>query len=333
MLLEQADDGERRPRRHERLALLPHVAAVLDRLDDRRPRRRAADAELLQALDQRRLGVARRRRGGVAARLERLDVDDVAGRAAAGSSSSRSSGRRGVVALVAGLDVDLAVAGERDRRARGGELGVAAVGRRVGADAHGDGVAEGVGHLAGQRALPDQPVQRQLVAVELAGDLLRRAQRRRRADRLVRLLGVLHPRRVATRRRRQERRRRTRTAIVAAHGVQRLLGQHDGVGAHVGDVAALVQTLGDAHHLRRRPAQLPAALLLQRRRHERRLRLRAVRLVLDAADGERGRLERRGERSRRRLVEDDGVTDEPAGRVEVLAGGDAASVDGDEGGA
>ena len=40
VLFEQADDGERGPGRDQRLTLLPHVAAVLDRLDDRGPRRR-----------------------------------------------------------------------------------------------------------------------------------------------------------------------------------------------------------------------------------------------------------------------------------------------------
>ena len=60
MLLQQPDHGERHPRRHQRAALLVHVAAVLDGLDDRRVRRRPADAQILERLDQRRLGVARR---------------------------------------------------------------------------------------------------------------------------------------------------------------------------------------------------------------------------------------------------------------------------------
>ncbi len=63
VVLQQADHREGHQRRDERRALLPDVAAVLDRLHDRRVRRRAADAQLLHRLDQRRLGVARRRRG------------------------------------------------------------------------------------------------------------------------------------------------------------------------------------------------------------------------------------------------------------------------------
>ena len=72
VLLEQPDDGERGPRGDERLPLLPDVAAVLDGLDDRRPGGRAADAELLEPLDQRCLRVPSRRGGGVPVRVDRL---------------------------------------------------------------------------------------------------------------------------------------------------------------------------------------------------------------------------------------------------------------------
>ena len=69
-------------------------------------------------------------------------------------------------------------------------------------------------------------------------------------------------------------------------GVQRRLRQRRRVGAHVGDVAVLVQPLRDAHRGLRREPQLAAGLLLQRRGHERRGRAAAVRLVLDRADRE-----------------------------------------------
>ena len=49
----------------EPAVLEPHVPAVLDRRDDRRVGRRPADALLLELLDERRLGVARRRLGEV----------------------------------------------------------------------------------------------------------------------------------------------------------------------------------------------------------------------------------------------------------------------------
>jgi hypothetical protein len=69
---------------------------------------------------------------------------------------------------------------------------------------------------------------------------------------------------------------------------------------------------------------------LERRRHERRLRRRAVRLLLDAADAERRRLERGGEGAGGRLVERDDVSDDPTVVSEVLAAGDATPVDGDQ---
>src|ERR687888_533365 len=59
--LEQAHDRERDERRDERRPLLEDVAAVEDRAEDRRVRRRPADAEILERLHERRLGVARRR--------------------------------------------------------------------------------------------------------------------------------------------------------------------------------------------------------------------------------------------------------------------------------
>ena len=69
MLAQQLRHGERGEARHERLALPEHVAAADDRGDRRRERRRPADAEPLQLLDQRRFGEPRRRRGLVPLRL------------------------------------------------------------------------------------------------------------------------------------------------------------------------------------------------------------------------------------------------------------------------
>ena len=73
-------------------------------------------------------------------------------------------------ALVAGLDVGLEEAGEGDRAAAGGELdglvGGAAAGQP---DAH--RLPDGVGHLRGDGALPDQLVEPELVAGQLRGQL------------------------------------------------------------------------------------------------------------------------------------------------------------------
>ena len=68
VLLHQTNDGECSPGGNERLTLLPHVAAVLHGLDDRGPRGRSADLQLVQPLDQRRLRVTSGWHGGVAVR-------------------------------------------------------------------------------------------------------------------------------------------------------------------------------------------------------------------------------------------------------------------------
>ena len=182
--------GERQPRRHQRGAALEDVAAVDDGAEDRGVRRRAADAALLQRPDQGRLGVAGRRltsRGRPARATARRAASPWRSCGSRRSRSSSSSRRVVVAALLVGGEE----AAEGDDRAGGRELGVAAVrGRR--AEPHRDGLAAGVGHLRGDGALPDQLVERELVAAELAGQLSGRAERvTGRADRLVRLLRVL----------------------------------------------------------------------------------------------------------------------------------------------
>ncbi len=239
--------------------------------------------------------------------------------------------------VVAGLflrrDIDGAVAGEGDRGARRRELAVGQFARcpigGVRCEAHADGDTGGVGHLRRQGALPDQPVEREFLAVEFGSETLRRPIRRGRADRLVGLLGVLHLRRVLL---------RCSVEIVGAVLTRDgcpcclhcLVGQHDVVRTHVGDEAALVQPLGDAHHLRRRQAQLATAFLLQRRGHERRLRRRAVWLLLDRPHGERGVAQAIGQPAGTRLVERHGLGRHLTLGIEILAGGNPVAADGDE---
>ena len=94
--LEQLHLGERGPRGDERAALLEHVVAAEDGLDHRRVRRRASDAAVLELLHQARLGVARRRLGGVtrrrAARGTRPSSPSSSGGRIASRSSSSASG-------------------------------------------------------------------------------------------------------------------------------------------------------------------------------------------------------------------------------------------------
>ncbi len=267
VLLHEPHDGEREERRHQRGPALHDVAAVDDRAHDRGVRRRAADAALLERLHERGLGVARRRVRRVALGVEAQGGERVA-------DGERRETALGVVAVPVRVVVDRLLvrreeAAEGDHGAGHRELRVATVGRD-GAETDRRGLAPGVGHLRGDGALPDEVVEREVVAAQLAGDLRRRTEHvARRADRLVRLLGVLHLAVVAA---------RHLGHVVAAvelsglraRGVDRRLGQRRGVGTHVGDVAALVEALRDAHRALRAPAQLAARLLLERGGHERR---------------------------------------------------------------
>ena len=114
-----------------------------------------ADAQLLEPLHERRLGVAA---GGVVVWPFGVEPGDghVAAPTASGGSSASWSASLGVGRRA--LDVDLPVAGERDRRAARGELGVASARRttsRRAARSRSCPVASAI--CDGERALPDQP--------------------------------------------------------------------------------------------------------------------------------------------------------------------------------
>ena len=209
----------------------------------------------------------------------RRDASSASPSASFGRSRSSSSGRRLVAALLVGEQE----AAERDHGAGRRELGRAPVARGAG-DAHRDGLAARVRHLRGDRPLPDQVVDVELVRRQLAAHLVGRAELvAGGADRLVRLLRVLHLARVLARLGRDGL-RAVQLARLVAGGGERRLGQRRRVGAHVGDVAVLVEALRDAHRLLRAEPKLAARLLLQRRRHERRRGAARVRLLLDRAD-------------------------------------------------
>ncbi len=329
MLFQQTGDGERDPRGHQSAALLVHVAAVLDGLDDRRVRRRAADAQLLEGLDQRGLGVARRRVGGVAVGgelegLQPLPLGEVRQPAL------------GVVGLAAGqlvhrFHVGLEEAGERDGAPARGEHDVSAALRttRPAGDPQAQRGAARVGHLRGHRALPDQLVEPEFVAVELATHRVRGRERLTGGpDRLVRLLGVLHLAGVLARRRRDVL-LAVELARLVARRVDRRLRQRRRVGTHIGDVAVLVEPLRDAHRALRGEPQLAAGLLLQRRRHERRIRTPGVGLLLRRRHRQLRAPQSRGQLGRARLVQDHDLVGlaQLTQRVEIAAGGDPQAVD------
>ena len=167
------------------------------------------------------------------------------------------------IRVVAALDVRASVAGERDRGAAGRELRVLTARRRR-ADPHRDS-ATGRRRPSGRdRPHPDHLVEAQVGAGQLTGELGRSSEGLPGGpDRLVRLLRVLDLPRVAP---------RPVGEVLLPEQLGDLrprradgnLRQQRRVGAHVGDVAPLVQTLRDAHDLGCAHTELAAAFLLQR---------------------------------------------------------------------
>ena len=205
--------------------------------------------------------------------LGRRDVLDARGLALA-QRRQLALGLFGVVVAALGVDACEAL----EDRARGGRAQAVAVRRQLDR-----GRLELLRrHLRGDRALPDQAVEAQLVAVELAGERLGIAREAGRPDGLVRLLGALG-----------------RGLVDAALGLHELrteplrgdrhgllhgdAGHGRRVGSHVGDEAdlalggleALVEALRGAHGAARVEAELAAGLLLQRAGGERRRRVAA----------------------------------------------------------
>ena len=329
--LHQPDDSERDPRRHQRAALFHDVAAVLDGPDDRRVGRRSADPELFEHLDQRRLGVARGRVGGVPVGLE-------VGRGEVLSLGQLRQARLGVVGLttgllVDGLDVCREETGERDgpaRRREGAALTVAAWTARRSGDTKAQRGSARVGHLRCDGPLPDQLVEAELVGLELAGHLPRGSEcLTRGTDRLVRLLRILDLAVVLPRRCVYEL-GAVKVSGLGTRSVDRRLTQRRRVGTHVGDVAVLVQPLCDAHRAIGGEAQLATGLLLQRRGHERCIRLARVGLLLHRRDRHVGAVEGRGQRGRPLAIEHDDTVRalQVASRIEVAACRDPRVVDG-----
>ena len=181
--LQKPHDRDRHPRRHQRVPLLEHVLALLDRLQDRGVRAGPADAELLEGLDERRLGVARRGLGRVALHLEGETLERLT---LADRRQERLLIRQLGVGIVASFDVRAQIPGEVDRLPAHLERRPAALDR----DRHAP--AARVRHLARHRALPDQLEEAELLRRELSLERLRQLERvAGRPDRLVGLLGVL----------------------------------------------------------------------------------------------------------------------------------------------
>ena len=317
VVFQQPDDGERHPGRHECVAADDDVAAVLDRLNDRRVGGRAADAEFFHLLHQRRFVVARRRVGGVA-----VGGDGLGGQFVALGQLRQA----GFVGLAVGVGAQ--PAGEGDGAAGCSEL--ASLTGGVGGDGDLGGVAACVFHLGGDGALPDQFVELELFGVQRARQLSGGGEAfAGGADRLVGFLGVFHLA-VVDARFGGDVVGTVELACCGACGVQALLGQGGGVCTHVGDVAVFVQALRDAHGARGGEVEFAAGFLLQRRGHERRVRFAGVGLFFHCGDVHRCGAEVVDKRMRFLLIDDHRIRHQLSPVIEVAALGDALAVEGDE---
>ena len=297
-LLEQVGHGHRGEGGHQLALRGLHVAAALDRLDDRGIGAGATDALRLERLDQRGLAVARRRSGLVARGLDVLQIHHVALVEARQRVALVVELLRGIVGA---LDVGPEETGEqhlataRAQHARDAVLGILDLQPDGGHRHH------RAGHLGRDGPLPDELVEPPLFAAEV--QLGHRGHRGAgRADGLVGLLRTLGLRRVLPRLGRQQ-----FGAVApldhAAHGRDGLARQVDRVGTHVGDVAVLIEALRDLHGARGALAELAVGLLLQRRGREGRVRVAHLLLALDAHHGQGTPLEPIAQGARRCLVE------------------------------
>src|SRR5262249_20344309 len=249
------------------------VAVVLDGLHGRRVRRRAADAALAQLLDERRLGVARRRLAEVLLRRDAVVVKVLA------------RGQRGQLVLAVLVAAPhLVEAVEREHRAVGAEEVVAAV------DLDLRLVVDRRRHAAGDEPAPDQVVELELVGAQVLPERVWRAVDVGRPDRLV---GVLRSRHGLGRTGGTE-------VALTVLGLDPALdpGISVGrdarrVGAHIRDQArralgtkldAFIQLLGDSHGCAWPHAQTARGVLLQGRGDVGRVRALGAALLLDAVD-------------------------------------------------
>ena len=235
--------------------------------------------------------------------------------------------------VVGVLDVGLEEPVEVDDLAGRAELGpLARAGRARHPDRH--RLAGGVLHLGGDGTLPDQLVQPPLVA--------RRADPARPGpgcgscpggpDGLVRFLRVLDLARVGPRRIRHVGGAVQLGGLLAGRADRRLRERHR-VGAHIGDVAVLVQPLRDGHGVLGREAELAGGLLLERRGAERRVGRAPVGLALHAGHREAGPLQPPGQGGGGGRVQVQDVrAAQLAGGGEITALGHPAAVDADQAG-
>ena len=242
VFFEEGDHGEGAEGGNQSRALLPHIITALDCLHDRGVGGRPANTEFLKSLDQGGLGEPGRRLGGVALRSGFGDRDLIAG---GHLGENRLTGF--VTRILVGLlHVGPAKALVGNHGATRSEDYMRPVGRP---SRHADlgGIAEGVGHLGGDGALPDHLVDPSFALWHLGSHGVGMAESvTRRADCLVGLLGVtnllvVNPGVVG-----KELGSKAFGHLGPGSG-HRGVGQSGAVSPHVGDVALLVEVLGGVH--------------------------------------------------------------------------------------
>src|SRR6185503_14484345 len=187
-------------RREEAALIELDVVPVAQHRDDRRVRRRTADAEPLELLHEARLGETRRRLREVLARRDALarhflaDVDD---------RQRLFVLERLALALLACLTIERQEALELHDRPGGAEQIAAApdtphdrfvlwtIPLGLNEEVDGRRVEDGRRHLRRHEPLPDELIELELVGAQILLDRVRTARRIRRADRFVRVLSVL----------------------------------------------------------------------------------------------------------------------------------------------
>ena len=266
----------------EVFAFLYNIVVGGDGRDRGRVGGRAANALLLHGADERRLGISAGRLGELLVRQHFFKEHPLA----------LGKLGQGIFYLGGFLFAALLIYGGIAWESQLGVIGAEGVARR--AHVHGDVVIDGVRHLGGGEASPDQAIEPVLLLREILAHLLGREVDIGGADSLV---GVLRARlgleaaRLA--------------GIIAlaiagddivARGVQRLLAQTQGVGTHIGDEThaavtgyfdALIELLGDGHGALGRHVQAARCLLLQRGGDEGRRGAFLLFAALDGIDGER----------------------------------------------
>ena len=279
VFLEHIGDDKAELRRAELLLAALDIAALLNRLNDRRIGARTPDPHLLEGLDNRRVIVARRRLREMLLGFQLRECKGIA---------RLELRQQGILFLLCNLraHIDGGIALEPQLRAVCAQL---IVPRR---NLRSNRIVDGGGHLTRRKALPDQRIEAQLVAVQIRFDIRRRTHDARRADALMRVLCLLsHHIDI-----------RMRGNIVLAiclaeiaacliHGEARDTRR---IRSHVGDKPrrtmtpkynALVELLGNHHRAPRGKAKLARGILLQRARRKGRCSLLAALAALDLLNG------------------------------------------------